>query len=120
MAKEITNNDIEHSVTQLIHTLGIPAHLKGYHYLRTAIIYAAQNVELLDGMTKNLYPLIAEKFNSTVVRVERSIRNSIEVAWYRGGEKAIRQYMGTKSGKPTNSEFISLAADRIRLQYKLY
>lgn len=111
--------ELESLITMLLHELGVPANLKGYQYLRFAIISTYENMSLLNSITKSLYPMIAEKYNTTASRVERSIRNAIEVAWNRGSADILHQIFGytvsvTKS-KPTNSEFIAMLADRIRL-----
>lgn len=110
--------DIE--VTNIIHEVGIPAHIKGYHYLREAILMVVERVDLLGAVTKELYPNIAIKYKTTASRVERAIRHAIEVAWHRGNYEAITKLFGyTVSGdrgKPTNSEFIAMVADRLRMQ----
>lgn len=107
----------------MLRKVGIPANLKGYQYLRTAIIMAVKDMEVLDGITKILYPDIAKKYNSTTSRVERSVRHAIEVAWDRGSEILVEELLGSgvsfAKGKPSNSEFIALFADRIRLKYNL-
>ncbi|MBQ8297278.1 MAG: sporulation transcription factor Spo0A [Ruminococcus sp.] len=114
--------DMEIIVTEIIHRLGVPAHIKGYHYLRTAILEAANNRELLDSITKKLYPLVASKYNTTSSRVERAIRHAIETAWSRGNADTRKAIFGCTinddRGKPTNSEFIALIADKLRLEYK--
>lgn len=115
-------NDLESVVTHIIHDLGVPAHIKGYHYIRTAIIMAVENMDMLNYITKRLYPEIAKKYHTTSSRVERAIRHSIEVAWTRGHQETMDEIFGytihTYKGKPTNSEFIAMVADRIRLQIK--
>lgn len=106
-------------VTQMIHEIGVPAHIKGYLYLRTAIIMAVENMDVLNAVTKQLYPDIAKEYGTTDTRVERAIRHAIEVAWERGNIDMIHDLFGytiqADKGKPTNSEFIALMADRIRL-----
>lgn len=114
--------DLEKDVTDMIHELGVPAHIKGYQYLREAIMMTVEDIELLNAITKVLYPSIAKKFDTTPSRVERAIRHAIEVAWSRGKMETLDATFGytinTGKGKPTNSEFIALIADRIRLLYK--
>jgi two-component system response regulator (stage 0 sporulation protein A) len=113
--------DIE--VTGVLHEIGIPAHIKGYLYLREAIIMVVQRVELLGGVTKELYPSIAKKFATTPSRVERAIRHAIEVAWSRGNVDLIHKLFGhtvnSDRGKPTNSEFIAMVADKLRMELRL-
>ena len=114
--------DVEKDVTDMIHEIGVPAHIKGYQYLREAIMMSVQDVEMLNSITKILYPTIAKKFQTTSSRVERAIRHAIEVAWNRGKMETLDAMFGytinTGKGKPTNSEFIALIADKIRLQYR--
>lgn len=114
--------DIELVVTDIIHQLGIPAHIKGYHYIRSGIIFSIENPELLESVTKLLYPTIAKEYNTTSSRVERAIRHAIEIAWDRGNTDVLNKFFGytidSFKGKPTNSEFLALIADRIRLQQK--
>lgn len=114
--------DLEALVTEFIHELGVPAHIKGYQYVRTAIMMVVENMELLNYITKELYPDIAKMYSTTSSRVERAIRHSIEVAWSRGRPETMNRIFGytidTGKGKPTNSEFIAMVADRIRLQIK--
>lgn len=114
--------DLETLVTEFIHELGVPAHIKGYQYIRSAIIMVIENMDLLNFITKQLYPEIAKAYNTTASRVERAIRHSIEVAWSRGKPETMNDIFGytihTGKGKPTNSEFIAMVADRIRLQIK--
>lgn len=116
------NYDLETLVTEFIHELGVPAHIKGYQYIRSAIIMVVENMDLLNFITKQLYPEIAKAYNTTASRVERAIRHSIEVAWSRGKPETMNEIFGytihTGKGKPTNSEFIAMVADRIRLQIK--
>ncbi len=115
-------HDLEKDVTDMIHEIGVPAHIKGYQYLREAIMMSVQDIEMLNSITKILYPTIAKKFQTTPSRVERAIRHAIEVAWSRGRMETLDALFGytinTGKGKPTNSEFIALIADKIRLQYK--
>jgi len=114
--------DIEGIVTEIIHQIGIPAHIKGYHYLREAILMSIDNSEYLHAITKQLYPSVAKKFSTTPSRVERAIRHSIEVAWDRGDVDVLNSYFGytihNLRGKPTNSEFIAMITDRMRLKLK--
>jgi two-component system response regulator (stage 0 sporulation protein A) len=111
--------DMETQVTKVIHQIGVPAHIKGYLYLRTAIIMAVDNMDVLNAVTKQLYPDIAKEYGTTDTRVERAIRHAIEVAWERGNIDVIHDLFGytiqADKGKPTNSEFIALMSDRIRL-----
>ncbi len=117
-----TTFDLESTVTNVLHEIGVPAHIRGYHYMRTAIIMAVEDMEVLNYITKELYPAIAEKANTTPSRVERAIRHAIEVAWSRGTLDAKDSIFGytisSNKGKPTNSEFIAIIADRLRLQMK--
>lgn len=114
--------DLETIVTDFMHELGLPAHIKGYQYIRTAVMMAVEDMEVLNYITKQLYPDIAVKYGSTSSRVERAIRHAIEVAWTRGRPETMNRIFGytidTGKGKPTNSEFIAMVADRIRLQTK--
>jgi two-component system response regulator (stage 0 sporulation protein A) len=116
--REAPNLELE--VTNIIHELGIPAHIKGYLYLRESILLVIDRVELLGGVTKELYPSVAQKFSTTPSRVERAIRHAIEVAWSRGNIDAIHRFFGYtvdyERGKPTNSEFIAMVADRLRME----
>lgn len=115
------SKDIELIVTETIHNLGVPAHIKGYHYLRTAII-SAINKQHIDSITKTLYPEVANAYSTTASRVERAIRHAIEVAWDRGNSDVINSFFGytvnSYKGKPTNYEFIALISDRLKLKYK--
>ena len=119
--KEI-EEDLEFVVTETIHQLGVPAHIKGYHYLRDAIMMAVEDMDVLNAITKILYPTVAKKYQTTSSRVERAIRHAIEVAWSRGKLDTLDELFGytvsTGKGKPTNSEFIALIADTIQLEYK--
>ena len=117
------DRDLEADVTEIIHEIGVPAHIKGYQYLRDAIMMSVNDIEMLNSITKVLYPSIAKKNQTTASRVERAIRHAIEVAWSRGRVDTIDELFGytvnNKKGKPTNSEFIALISDKIRLQSKL-
>lgn len=114
--------DLETKVTNILHEIGVPAHIRGYHYMREAIIMSVNDMDVLNYITKELYPSIAKKCNTTPSRVERAIRHAIEVAWNRGKIDAIDSLFGytinNHKGKPTNSEFIALIADRLRLEQK--
>lgn len=114
--------DIEASITNIIHEIGVPAHIKGYMYLREAITMVYNDIELLGSITKILYPDIAKVFNTTASRVERAIRHAIEVAWSRGNIDSISELFGytisVSKAKPTNSEFIAMVADRLRIENK--
>lgn len=114
--------DLEKDVTEMIHEIGVPAHIKGYQYLREAIMMSVEDTEMLNSITKILYPSIAKKFQTTPSRVERAIRHAIEVAWSRGKMETLDALFGYTinigKGKPTNSEFIALIADKIRLRYR--
>ncbi len=116
------SDDMEVVVTDIIHQLGVPAHIKGYHYLRTAILYSIEDKTLLDSVTKLLYPTVAGIYDTTSSRVERAIRHAIEIAWDRGNVDTLNSFFGytvdTGKGKPTNSEFIALITDKLRLRYK--
>ncbi len=122
MNQKISGQDLEIVVTDMIHQLGVPAHIKGYHYLRSAIMFSIANPELLDSVTKLLYPTVAQRFDTTSSRVERAIRHAIEIAWDRGDLDILNSFFGytvnTCKGKPTNSEFIALLTDKLRLQLK--
>ena len=111
--------DLETKVTNILHEIGVPAHIRGYHYMREAIIMSVNDMDVLNYITKELYPSIAKKCNTTPSRVERAIRHAIEVAWNRGKVDAIDALFGytinNHKGKPTNSEFIALITDKIRL-----
>ena len=120
--KEYLERNLETDVTNIIHEIGVPAHIKGYQYLRDAIIMSVTDMEMLNSITKILYPTIAKQHQTTPSRVERAIRHAIEVAWSRGKMDTIEELFGYTvsggKGKPTNSEFIALIADKIRLEYK--
>lgn len=113
---------LENCVTNMLHEIGIPAHIKGYHYLRDSIIMAVDDMDVLNAITKVLYPTVAKKHQTTASRVERAIRHAIEVAWSRGKLDTLDELFGytvsNGKGKPTNSEFIALIADTIQLKYK--
>ncbi len=115
--------DMETQVTKVIHQIGVPAHIKGYQYLRTAILMAIQDSEVINSVTKILYPTVAKQYQTTSSRVERAIRHAIEVAWDRGDLDTLNAYFGytiqNDRGKPTNSEFIAMIADNLRLTNKL-
>ena len=117
----LTENQLEIIITNMIHEIGVPAHIKGYQYLRDSIMMAVCDMDILNSITKQLYPSIAQKFDTTPSRVERAIRHAIEVAWGRGNMDTIDALFGytihAGKGKPTNSEFIALIADKIRLEY---
>lgn len=117
------SKDIETQVTQIIHQIGVPAHIKGYQYLRTAILLTVRDSDMINSVTKVLYPSVAKKYQTTTSRVERAIRHAIEVAWDRGDVDTLNSYFGytiqNNRGKPTNSEFIAMIADNLRLKYKL-
>lgn len=113
---------LETQVTQLIHQIGVPAHIKGYQYLRTAIMMAVEDTEVINFVTKILYPSVAKQYQTTSSRVERAIRHAIEVAWDRGDVETLTSFFGytvqNNRGKPTNSEFIAMIADNLRLKNK--
>ncbi|NLK39263.1 MAG: sporulation transcription factor Spo0A [Clostridiales bacterium] len=117
-------HDIETQVTKIIHQIGVPAHIKGYQYLRTAILMTIKDSDIINSVTKVLYPSVAKKYSTTTSRVERAIRHAIEVAWDRGDIDTLNSYFGytiqNNRGKPTNSEFIAMIADNLRLKYKLF
>ena len=110
-------------VTDIIHQIGVPAHIKGYHYLRDSIIFAIQEPEIINSVTKRLYPTVAKKNGTTPSRVERAIRHAIEVAWDRGDVDILNSYFGytihNGRGKPTNSEFIAMISDKLRLKLRV-
>jgi two-component system response regulator (stage 0 sporulation protein A) len=112
--------DIEIIISNIFHEVGLPAHIKGYYYLREAIMMAIKNIDIINSITKQLYPAVAEKYKTTSSRVERAIRHAIEVAWGRGEIDTLNSYFGytinINRGKPTNSEFIAMIADKLRLQ----
>lgn len=112
-------SELEVTVTEIIHQIGVPAHIKGYHYLRYAIMSAVETPEIINAVTKQLYPDVAKHFSTTASRVERAIRHAIEVAWDRGDVDVLNSYFGytihTSRGKPTNSEFIAMISDKLRI-----
>ncbi len=115
-------DNLEALVTNVIHEVGVPAHIKGYQYLREAIMMVVNDIEVINQITKQLYPDIAKKFNTTPSRVERAIRHAIEVAWGRGQTEVVESIFGytvsAAKGKPTNSEFIAMISDKLRLELK--
>ena len=115
-------HDLEKDVTDMIHEIGVPAHIKGYQYLREAILIAVQDIDVINAVTKVLYPEVANRFSTTPSRVERAIRHAIEVAWDRGDLETLQKYFGytvnSAKGKPTNSEFIAMIADRLQLKLR--
>ncbi len=117
-----SSGNLEATVTAIIHEIGVPAHIKGYQYLREAIMIAVEDMDVINAVTKVLYPEVAKRYNTTASRVERAIRHAIEVAWDRGDLETLQKYFGytvsNAKGKPTNSEFIAMIADRLRLQRK--
>ena len=117
--EETRARDLERQITAIIHEIGVPAHIKGYQYLREAIGLAVADMEVINAVTKVLYPAVAKKYGTTASRVERAIRHAIEVAWDRGDLETLQKYFGytvsNAKGKPTNSEFIAMIADRISL-----
>ena len=118
----LNDSQLEIMVTEIIHQIGVPAHIKGYHYLREAIILTIKNNDSMNSVTKVLYPTVAKKHSTTASRVERAIRHAIEVAWDRGDVDVLNSYFGytiqNDRGKPTNSEFIAMISDKLRLQLK--
>lgn len=114
--------NLEALVTNVIHEIGVPAHIKGYQYLREAIMMVINNIDIINQITKQLYPDIAQKYHTTPSRVERAIRHAIEVAWGRGKQDIVESIFGytvsAAKGKPTNSEFIAMIADKLRLELK--
>ena len=118
----VTDPELELMVTEIIHQIGVPAHIKGYHYLREAIILSVKNSEIINSVTKLLYPTVAKNHGTTSSRVERAIRHAIEVAWNRGQIESMENIFGytvnSNRGKPTNSEFIAMIADKLRLEIK--
>ena len=119
----VTDPELELMVTEIIHQIGVPAHIKGYHYLREAIILSVKNSEIINSVTKLLYPTVAKNHGTTSSRVERAIRHAIEVAWDRGDIDVLNSYFGytiqNERGKPTNSEFIAMISDKLRLRLKI-
>ena len=121
-AERGSSPSLESQVTSIIHEVGVPAHIKGYQYLREAIIIAVSDMDVINAVTKVLYPEIAKRFGTTASRVERAIRHAIEVAWDRGDLEILQKYFGytvsNAKGKPTNSEFIAMIADRLVLEMR--
>lgn len=117
-----TSDGLKIEITEILHQIGVPAHIKGYHYLRKAIMLSVQNPDIINAVTKQLYPTVAKEYETTSSRVERAIRHAIEVAWDRGDVDVLNSYFGytihNGRGKPTNSEFIAMIADKLRLQLR--
>ena len=120
--ENVSKETLESSITEIIHEVGVPAHIKGYQYIREAIILAVNDMEVINSVTKQLYPTLAKRFKTTPSRVERAIRHAIEVAWARGQMDVNNSMFGNTisatKGKPTNSEFIAMIADKLRLEMK--
>ena len=120
--EELHTPGLENLVTSIIHEVGVPAHIKGYQYVREAIMISVEDMDVINSVTKVLYPEVAKRFGTTPSRVERAIRHAIEVAWDRGDLETLQKFFGytvsNAKGKPTNSEFIAMISDRIRLQLK--
>jgi two-component system response regulator (stage 0 sporulation protein A) len=118
--EDAARQQLDRQITAIIHDIGVPAHIKGYQYLREAIGLAVEDMDVINAVTKVLYPAVAKKFSTTASRVERAIRHAIEVAWDRGDLETLQKYFGytvsNAKGKPTNSEFIAMIADRISLE----
>lgn len=117
---EPSNPSLRVQVTEILHQIGVPAHIKGYHYLRDSIMMAIEDPEIINAVTKQLYPSVAKQYNTTSSRVERAIRHAIEVAWDRGNVDVLNSYFGytihSSRGKPTNSEFIAMISDKLCLE----
>lgn len=117
------DHELEMTITGILHQIGVPAHIKGYHYLRSAIVMSVKHPEVINAITKELYPAVAQHYDTTSSRVERAVRHAIEVAWDRGDVDVLNSYFGytihNGRGKPTNSEFIAMISDRLRLKNKL-
>ena len=115
----VKTNNLDVEITRIIHQMGVPAHVKGYQYLRDAILFVTKDANLMGAVTKELYPMVAEKYDTTASRVERAIRHAIELAWDRGNVEMMNKYFGytidIERGKPTNSEFIAMIADKLRI-----
>ncbi|MDD6176050.1 MAG: sporulation transcription factor Spo0A [Firmicutes bacterium] len=115
-------DELKLRITEILHQIGVPAHIKGYHYVRYAIQLSVKSEEMMNAVTKRLYPTVAKKYETTPSRVERAIRHAIEVAWDRGDVDVLNSYFGytihNERGKPTNSEFVAMIADKIRLEHK--
>lgn len=122
-SEAVSDRSLEADITEIIHDIGIPAHIKGYQYLRDSIMLSVKDNDVINSITKILYPTIAKKYQTTSSRVERAIRHAIEVAWNRGNTDTLNGLFGytisNGKGKPTNSEFITLIADKIRLEYNI-
>ena len=122
MSEQKLRQTVESMATEIIHEIGVPAHIKGYQYIRDAIVRTVLNMDIINAVTKSLYPEVAKQFGTTPSRVERAIRHAIEVAWDRGDIEILQKYFGYTvsniKGKPTNSEFIALIADRLQLKLK--
>lgn len=122
IARTVADNSLDSTISEIMHQIGVPAHIKGYQYLRTAIRLSVEDPEMISAVTKILYPTVAKMYHSTSSRVERAIRHAIEVAWDRGDVDVLSSYFGytiqNSRGKPTNSEFIAMIADRLRLKMK--
>lgn len=120
--ESVTHSDLELMITEIIHQIGVPAHIKGYHYLRESILLSVEDPEIINSVTKVLYPTVAKTHHTTASRVERAIRHAIEVAWDRGNVDVLNSYFGytidNNRGKPTNSEFIAMISDKLRLRLK--
>lgn len=120
--RERKNDDLEVTISEIMHQIGVPAHIKGYQYLRRAIILTIEDDDMMNSVTKVLYPTVAKEFKTTPSRVERAIRHAIEVAWDRGDVDVLSSYFGytiqNSRGKPTNSEFIAMIADKLKLRMK--
>lgn len=121
--KAVTDTQLEIMITDIMHQIGVPAHIKGYHYIRYSIELSVKDEAMIGSITKALYPTVAKKYSTTTSRVERAIRHVIEVAWDRGDIDTLNRYFGytvqNSKGKPTNSEFIAMISDKIRLQLKM-
>lgn len=121
---EDTSAELKNLVTEVIHEIGVPAHIKGYQYLREAIMIAVEDMDVINAVTKVLYPEVAKRFGTTASRVERAIRHAIEVAWDRGDLETLQKYFGytvsNAKGKPTNSEFVAMIADRLVLERRFH
>ncbi len=121
--RAFSDSDLELMITEIIHQIGVPAHIKGYHYLREAIKLSVKDKEIINAVTKILYPTVAKTYSTTASRVERAIRHAIEVAWDRGDIDVLNSYFGytihNGRGKPTNSEFIAMISDKLRLRLKI-
>ena len=122
--QNLKNYHLESDITEILHNIGIPANIRGYNYIRDAIVMSVKDAGILNYVTKELYPSVAKKYNTTSSRVERAIRHAIEVAWDRGKSQEIDKYVGytinINKGKPTNSEFIALISDKLRLELQKF